>query len=656
MASSASQDLGQQHTRQVGQAVFTGALLVAIYDLGVAAWNPDASTEGICGLLWFTPLLVVAVPTSLALLAVGIAWLKSAVRSRFRARAWIAVLFDLVIASPILLLIPGLFSGPAIGASPWRWPAMLGAMIAVVASARLLRFSASRLSRAAAGKGPRRSLALAAAVFALIIGVAIPHWLTTSILPGLYDGFHQGLSLIAIGICAAAVHLIGQAVTQRPAGRRALVATVLAAIVAWPVGAILTSDQPIARQLLADHAPFSGAFTEQLFSVSRMAAFDSDEARPGAGSARGAGLAAARFADDSPDRDVLLITVDALRGDALEPGTSLGKRSPRIRAATRGALRYRRAYSPSNYTPYSIPGLMLGYVPEAGSSPSAAETIASAFARGGYRTVLHFTAHEYASLERTSIWPLASRGFFFERYHAAYRDAEAVLGDVKRALTSASGPMFIWAHLSDVHAPFLLRGKKDSRARSFPKTYAGQLEYLDGVLGPWLDDTLKEERELIWALSSDHGESLGERGRRFHGSSLFDEQVRVPLLIGGPGIEPGEIGTPVGNTALPATLLALAGATLPDSSRTLPLATERASPAEQVLIIGRRERCAVVEGAYKLIASPKQGIVALYDLERDLAEKTNLVTERVDLARRLLAALPGLGCPFDLGGLDATLD
>jgi len=640
----------------VGLAAFAGAMIVAFYDLAVAAWSPEASADGLSGLVWFAPLLVVAAPLSLALVATGVAWLERRVGSWLEPRRWIAPLFDLVIASPLLALIPGLFSGPAIAGSPWRWPAAIGAMFVVVASVRLLRFGASRLGSAAVGVGLRRRVALAAAAVALIAGVAVPHRLTTAILPGLYDGFHQGLALTAFGICTAAIHVLARATTQRSPGRRALLAMGLIAILAWPMGAHITGDQPIARQLLADHAPFSGAFTEQLFSISRVLAPAPDRATPGSKVRRSAGLAQARFDEGPPRRDVLLITVDALRGDALEPGTELGAETPRIRAATAGALRYDRAYSPSNYTPYSIPGLVLGYVPPAGVEPAPDETVAAAFTRGGYRTELHFTAHGYASLERTAIWPLASRGFFFERYHAAYRDAEAVLGDVTRALASTSGPIFVWAHLSDVHAPFLLRRRSGSKAKRFPKTYAGQLACLDSVLGPWLASTVAERGDLVWALSSDHGESLGERGKRFHGSSLYDEQVRVPLLIGGPGIGSGAIETPVGNAALPATLLELAGASLAETTRTLPLGPDRDDRREPVLLVGRRERCGVVEGELKLIASPKQGIVALYDLERDPAERTNLVDERSDTARRLLAALPDLGCPFDLSGLDATLD
>jgi len=651
-----SADRNRVAVLEIGLAAFAGALLVAIYDLALAAWTADPSTASVPRLLWFTPLLVVAAPSTLALLTAGAARLEAAARARLGERRWIGWSFDLVLASPLVALVPGLFSGPSIGSSPWRWPAVAAATIAAVGWARLLRFSTSRLAAWAAGSDSARRSSPAAVAALLAAGIGVPHWATTSILPGLYDGFHQGLSLIAVMVCSASVFAIIRARARRLPGRRALIAAALAAVLGWPLGAIATHDEPLARQLLADRAPFWGAFSEQLFTVSRLFAFDRGGAGPESAAARGSGLADARFTDGSPRRDALLITVDALRGDALDPSGRLSDSTESLRAATARGLRYSRAYSPSNYTPYSIPGLMLGYVPAAGDEPAEAETIAAAFTRGGYRTALYFTAHEYASLERTALWPLASRGFYFQRYDPAYRDAEAVLGDAARTLANRGDPVFVWAHLSDVHAPFLLRRERTGRAAAFEKSYAGQLAYLDSVLGPWIAQVTAQNHDLIWAVTSDHGESLGERGQRFHGSSLFDEQVRVPLLIGGPGVEPGTIATPVSNAALPATLLALAGAEMPRPARTLPLAPRQVDPKGQVLIVGRRERCAVVEGDHKLIASPRQGIVALYDLARDPAETTNLVNERRELARRLLRALPGLGCPFDTTGLVPILE
>jgi len=338
---------------------------------------------------------------------------------------------------------------------------------------------------------------------------------------------------------------------------------------------------------------------------------------------------------------VLLITVDALRGDAVDRAFPLAE----------AALFFERAYSPSNYTPYSMPGLVLGYQPEPGSTPPASHSVASAFARGGYLTELHFTAHEYASLEHTALWPLASRGFDFRRYRPEYLSAAAVLERVERTLTEGATPRFVWAHLSDVHHPFLLARRVGEPESSCPATYAGQLECLLRVLEPWLARVRSCRPDLVWALSSDHGESLGERGVRFHGSNLFDEQVRVPLLLGGPGVESGVHPGPVSNARLGATLLQLAGADLPAEAAILPRSPAEPAAGPGVLLVCRRERCGLVSGRHKLIASPREGALALYDLAADPGETQNLVAREPDRARSMLAELPGLGCPFDLSSL-----
>jgi arylsulfatase A-like enzyme len=640
----------------VGFATFGSALLIALYDLAVAAWHPNADAESVVDLLWFTPLLVIAIPAVAALIAVLVAWAESALSARVGHSPALRLGVDIVISAPLLALIPDLFSGPAIAASPWRWPLLLATILAALGAVHLLR----RLTRAlgerlCAPAGSRLKIAIpAAAAIALVIAAA--HSATAWILPGHYESFHRALSLLAIGLGAAVIFALLTVTAVRLPGRRALILAVLAAALAWPLGSLATRGAPLGRQLLAEQAPFTGPFAGPLYSAARIFWLDSaGDETPGPG-ARRAGLADARFVGARQLPDVLVVTVDALRGDALDPASQLAKRTPRLQELARSSLRFSSAYSPSNYTPYSIPGLMLGFVPFGGDTPGAAATIADAFARGGYRTELYFTAHEYASLERTAVWPLASRGFHFERYHPQYDDAETVLGRAEQVLASSDEPVFVWVHLSDVHQPFLLRRRPDSKARAHAGTYAGQLEYLDNALGAWLERIAAADSSLIWALTSDHGESLGERGRHFHGSSLHDEQIRVPLLLGGPGVEPGRSSAPVSNTALPATLLALAGATLPDDAPTLPLTSDQGAARAPVLVVGRGDRCAIIDNDYKLIASPGDGVVALYQLSRDPSELRNLVGRQPARARRLIDALPALGCPFGLSRLRASLD
>ena len=41
-------------------------------------------------------------------------------------------------------------------------------------------------------------------------------------------------------------------------------------------------------------------------------------------------------------------------------------------------------------------------------------------------------------------------------------------------------------------------------------------------------------------MTADHGEEFGEHGGRYHGTTVYDEQVRVPLVVVGPGVRAGQ--------------------------------------------------------------------------------------------------------------------
>jgi membrane-anchored protein YejM (alkaline phosphatase superfamily) len=73
-----------------------------------------------------------------------------------------------------------------------------------------------------------------------------------------------------------------------------------------------------------------------------------------------------------------------------------------------------------------------------------------------------------------------------------------------------------------------------------------------------------EEMELaentIVVITGDHGEEFWETGLFGHTSSFSPPQVRVPLIMRGPGIPPGVETTPTSHLDLPSTLLELLGA------------------------------------------------------------------------------------------------
>lgn len=102
--------------------------------------------------------------------------------------------------------------------------------------------------------------------------------------------------------------------------------------------------------------------------------------------------------------------------------------------------------------------------------------------------------------------------------------------------------------------------RDDRHLLAMRRGFAALSHYVDDKLGELiavLDETGLRENTLI-VFTSDHGEMLGEKGL-IQKRSFYDWSSRIPLIVEGPGIRPGTVGTPVSLIDIPATLIDLAG-------------------------------------------------------------------------------------------------
>ncbi|MFO0983859.1 MAG: sulfatase-like hydrolase/transferase [Planctomycetota bacterium] len=118
-----------------------------------------------------------------------------------------------------------------------------------------------------------------------------------------------------------------------------------------------------------------------------------------------------------------------------------------------------------------------------------------------------------------------------------------------------------------------------------PGCTRARVEFLDHEIGNLVAaiDRLGLAEQTYIGFTSDHGEAFGEHGFYGHGMDLHEEQLRVPLFLAGPELEPGVVGDPVENRRLFATVLDLAGLDLAAAPRpgcsALPRATSPRSAA-----------------------------------------------------------------------------
>jgi len=167
--------------------------------------------------------------------------------------------------------------------------------------------------------------------------------------------------------------------------------------------------------------------------------------------------------------------------------------------------------------------------------------------------------------------------------------------------------------------------------------YFANISYIDDKVGDLLTvlETTRMRDDTIIVFVSDHGDMLGERGLWFK-MNFFDGSSRVPLMIAGRNIEPGQITSPVSALDVTPTLADLVGIDLTDiepwtdgtslvplmqgMARTAPVFMEYAAEASYAPLVS------IIEGDYKYNhceLDPPQ----LFDLRQDPHELHNLAVE-----------------------------
>src|SRR5581483_11201511 len=280
--------------------------------------------------------------------------------------------------------------------------------------------------------------------------------------------------------------------------------------------------------------------------------------------ARAAPVAPAARADRP---DVLLVTVDTLRADHVGAYGYARATSPHLDALARQGALFEVAYSPMGATGPAHATLFTSRQPIAHGVgrngvplPDDLPTLAGLLTAAGYRSAAFVSA-----------FPVASRFGFgrgFEHYDDAFgpsggtvswrrrwrrrgatgafdrRGAETV--DRALAWLGASArdrPRFLWVHLFDPHEPYdapapwdraFARPDAATRERAID-AYDGEILYADAQLGRLIAafDALAPGGLLV--LAADHGEGLWDHGVAHHGRTLFEEEVRVPLVVRWPG-------------------------------------------------------------------------------------------------------------------------
>jgi arylsulfatase A-like enzyme/Tfp pilus assembly protein PilF len=364
------------------------------------------------------------------------------------------------------------------------------------------------------------------------------------------------------------------------------------------------------------------------------------------------------------DRNILLVTIDTLRADALG---SYGGRAitPNLDRLAAAGARFSFAHAHAVVTLPSHASILTGRYPyEHGIRDNTGYRFDQAQATMATR----LKAQGFATGAFVGGFPLDRRfglGVGFDVYDDKLgaaagpgvanedreRRADGVVASALEWIGRQPGKWFAWVHVYDPHVVYDPPAEWKTRFPSDP--YLGEVSWTDSALGALFDRLGAQSRSTLTIVTADHGEGLGEHGELTHGIFAYESVLRVPLIVSeirpGAGVTPGagvSVDSPVRHIDLVPTVLDAIGsppdATLAGSSLRSAIAgdaTDRPAYFEAMtptLARGWAPLRGVLVGREKLIDLP---IAELYDLGADAAERQNLFASRPDRNAILLNVL-----------------
>ena len=438
--------------------------------------------------------------------------------------------------------------------------------------------------------------------------------------------------------------------------------------------------------------------TVTLFSIVQLF---KNELKPSIRSAASRAASSSSAARSAGRADCLIFDAHVVHGSSGNHSTEMPRRAFSTRWAGEG-VRFDSAYAPSATTAPTHASIWTATYPVAHSVvkngmtlDETHRTLAEIARDNGYRTAAFVSSYvldarfgfaqgfdtydddfeageSTVELERWADEPFEAA---FDR--RADRTTDAALDWLADAATPGAAPFFLFVHYFDPHSPYVpppefaarFKGAEDGASETELeeeiRRYDGEIAFADAALGRLLEGLAAAglDRQTVVVVTADHGEGLGQHGLLLHGLNVYEEAVRVPLLLRWPGVlAPGaRIAAPVGLVDLAPTLLDLLGvangsAGFAGESVARALRGEAELGPERPILLVRRHyepgiidgvrvngvQLAVRQGRWKYIEGAAFRVRELYDLERDPGERVNRFREEPGVARRLAALLAPL--------------
>ena len=442
-------------------------------------------------------------------------------------------------------------------------------------------------------------------------------WIDGHTLVRLYPAFHAGLfalSLVAAGFAAIDSDLV----SHIPA--RVAVAACVACALYMPIAAKRLRSFDNLRRVLVEHAPFAGRAVRVGAAISPPdTVVASDVKAPGA----------VTRALDWTGLDIVLVSVDALRADHVGAYGYPRATTPHIDALAREGTLFRHAYCPTPHTSYSVTSMMTGKYMRPLLTLGLArdsDTLASALRRYGYRTAAFYPPAVFF-IDAPRFTSFEERALDFEYRKVEFADPELREAQVRAYLATAprDHPMLLWVHFFEPHEPYVQHaghyfGESDVDA------YDSEVAAADDGVGRVVSAVRELRPTAVVIVTADHGEEFGDHGGRYHGTTVYEEQVRVPLVVVGKGVRAAaSVEVPAQTIDLLPTILSALGVPRPPRVRGRdlgPLMVAQAQENEAGFAFAETDDFSLLaKHSLRLVCEKQTDACALFDVDVDPAEK-----------------------------------
>jgi arylsulfatase A-like enzyme len=393
-------------------------------------------------------------------------------------------------------------------------------------------------------------------------------------------------------------------------------------------------------------------------------------------------------AADTP-RDVVIVSLDTTRIDRMSLYGAARPTTPMLDSFAAGAVVYERAWSTSSWTLPAHASMFTGRMPRAHGAhnhPAGSVHLSEQIDDPNFHGL---RANGLGDAQVTLAEVLVARGYATGAFvggpwlaprFGAMQGFETVDADIKDiggrradAVTDAAlawadalpaeRPMLLFVNYFDAHWPYEppaghAEAVRGSEAASDWDAYDGEIHFADSQLGRLLEGLGRRASfdDALVVVVGDHGDLFGEHGAKGHANWLWEELVRVPLVVRDRRAAAGRSGAPVSVMDLPAIVAGALAIELPGSFHSLAPGTRKELLAEvyrlemSIFLQGKdldRDLAAILQPPWKGIADSRGGF-QLYNVFDDPQEAHDRASREPGLAGRLATRLAAWQASVDL--------